>query len=287
MSRRLTQTITTSSVAAGATLHLNQDIQSTGFALPAPSAVNILKLKVVPSIIGDGNTTAVRMYHTAARATGDRFLTTDAFPNSLFQPMDDSSGTPAETAYSTPIAADDDDATGKWHFDIDNLSLTAKTYTITIDYEEIQNTDTAGNVTFRGGAAFPNAIGGGGSAAFGIGCVPVNTIALEVVSGNPFIASFTSNTWGSIGFVDGAGPTARGSIAFGAIAFGGADSDFGLASLGAVKFSTAGVTAVTIDAAAQRLIVESGKLRIASIPTSAAGLSAGDVWSNAGVLTIV
>jgi len=33
--------------------------------------------------------------------------------------------------------------------------------------------------------------------------------------------------------------------------------------------------------------IASGKLNISSIPTSASGLTAGDVWSNAGVLTIV
>jgi hypothetical protein len=37
----------------------------------------------------------------------------------------------------------------------------------------------------------------------------------------------------------------------------------------------------------ERLSVHSGRLNLKGIPTSSAGLASGDVWSNAGILTIV
>lgn len=38
---------------------------------------------------------------------------------------------------------------------------------------------------------------------------------------------------------------------------------------------------------AERLSVHSGRINLKGIPTSSVGLFSGDVWSNAGILTIV
>ena len=53
---------------------------------------------------------------------------------------------------------------------------------------------------------------------------------------------------------------------------------------GEISFAVAadGSTAPTIE-----FIIKEGVINIPNIPTSSAGLSSGDVWSNAGVLTIV
>ncbi len=61
----------------------------------------------------------------------------------------------------------------------------------------------------------------------------------------------------------------------------------------ALVASVADGDAVTFDEATERFVpshlktLKVNSLNIASIPTSAAGLSSGDVWSNSGVLTIV
>lgn len=54
------------------------------------------------------------------------------------------------------------------------------------------------------------------------------------------------------------------------------------------QVATAGSTGSTARAVAEKMRLKgSGVLNLASIPTSSAGLSSGDIWSNAGVLTIV
>lgn len=148
MARKLSQTFVTGSAAAGGSVTF--DVGITG----GPSIVNILKVKVLPSTIGDGNTTSVELFHKATRLTADRYYDAQSFPGNLYEPMDNSSGSPAETAYGAPIAADDEDGTGQWHGKISNAGLVSKTYTVTIEYEEIQQTATSGTVTFRSGANF-------------------------------------------------------------------------------------------------------------------------------------
>jgi hypothetical protein len=55
--------------------------------------------------------------------------------------------------------------------------------------------------------------------------------------------------------------------------------DSGLAGYGGFKFSNSGTPMVTIKA--------NNVINLTSIPTSAAGLASGDIYSNLGVLTIV
>lgn len=58
-------------------------------------------------------------------------------------------------------------------------------------------------------------------------------------------------------------------------------------SAGATTTYRQAVLKVTMTATQGQLQLNNGKINVTGIPTSAAGLSAGDVWSNAGVLTVV
>lgn len=76
---------------------------------------------------------------------------------------------------------------------------------------------------------------------------------------------------------------------------GANNGDFYLMFLADMAFGPSAVDgdAVVFDETTETFVPSSGKtvkvnrLNIKSVPTSAAGLSAGDVWSNGGVLTIV
>jgi hypothetical protein len=60
-----------------------------------------------------------------------------------------------------------------------------------------------------------------------------------------------------------------------------------ITSAGAVSTPRRALFEVTMTATQTQLQLNNGKINVTGIPTSAAGLSAGDVWSNAGVLTVV
>ena len=61
--------------------------------------------------------------------------------------------------------------------------------------------------------------------------------------------------------------------------FGASDAGYYFVAGGGMQFVTSGVNRI--------LIKSTGVINIASIPTSPAGLSSGDIWSNLGILTIV
>lgn len=157
MSRTSSQTFTTSSIAAGT--QGTFDVGITG----GPSIVNILMIELVPSVTGDGNTTSLELFHSSSRSTSVRYYNAESFPGNLYDPTDNSSGSPALSSWGTPIAADDTDGSGQWHGRITNSGLVAKTYTITIWYEEIQQTASTGVVTFRSGGTFNGSVGIGGA----------------------------------------------------------------------------------------------------------------------------
>ena len=82
----------------------------------------------------------------------------------------------------------------------------------------------------------------------------------------------------------------HGALAANSVILGGRDHNIPSDSPRSVIL---GGNAIKADAALADMVyvpnlrIVNGKLRIVGIPTSSAGLSAGDVWSNAGVLTIV
>ena len=97
------------------------------------------------------------------------------------------------------------------------------------------------------------------------------------------LGSFTINATGvNDGITDGSSSTSVFNIA------GARGTGTGTGGDIILKTAPAGTTGSTQNPLVEAMRVkESGVLNIANIPTSAAGLSAGDIWSNAGVLNIV
>lgn len=142
-------TFTTASIAGGAALNTNR----TGL----PNYFNIVKVTVTAD--SAGGSFDVKIYKK------DGFLDADllAFwddPTVVYDPMDDSSGTPAEAEEGAGIPYEDEDATGELHIRLVNNDTSAHTYTVTILYEEVPLMSAAGAATWRAGAVFAGALTG-------------------------------------------------------------------------------------------------------------------------------
>lgn len=154
MGRGLVFTGTTGNVtASGGTLAVNK----TGL----PNAFNLLKFKSVPSAGSGASTIEVMQKDTLLNA--DLVIKWKATSGNLYDPMDDSSGTPAEMPATDPIAFyDDEDLTGEFHMKFTNNDSVDKTYAYEGTYEEvpvfdsgrvmtIQKAELLGDVLYFGG----------------------------------------------------------------------------------------------------------------------------------------
>ncbi len=135
-----TITGTTGIVAAGATLN----IDTTGL----PSLLNIDKIKVTQDVAGGNFDYSV--YKSDTFAAAKLLAYWPAVTPSLYDPMDDSSGSPAEALEGAPIPYEDDDATGEIHHQIINHDGIGHVYSWSIEYEEVPIMSAAGAPTFRG-----------------------------------------------------------------------------------------------------------------------------------------
>ncbi len=228
MSRFQTLTYTTASIVAGASSSAGDTDQSIG-----PSLVNIDKIKVVPNTAG--GSFDVRIYKEAAQV--NLLYYAPAVAPNLYDPMDSTTGVPAEALEGPPIPFEDLDASGKFHLKITNNDGTAHTYTVTIEYEEVPLMTSAGNAIFRG--------------AVGIGGTPT-TGTLDVFGSGPVSANlrWTGVNGGYVAWYDSTNSVQRGWIGTGTATFGGSPliSDFGIVSNAALKLATnAGIVAITID----------------------------------------
>ncbi len=127
MSRYTTTTIVTASVSATSFLEINEVIGS--------SFINIYKIKVVPSIVGV--TSELQFYKKDTFVSADLLWGTNPFAATGFDPIQkDSAGviTEAEEGFVTPY--EDLDGTGEIHLKIINNDSQAKTYTITIIWDD-------------------------------------------------------------------------------------------------------------------------------------------------------
>lgn len=124
-SRYTTETFTSASVSAGATLNINR----TSLA----DKMDLVKIKVVPDAPGGSFDFKIYKADTFAAAKLLAFWD-DVAPN-LYAPMDISSGVPAEGLEGPAIPYDDDDASAELHLQIINNDGVAHTYTVTILWE--------------------------------------------------------------------------------------------------------------------------------------------------------
>jgi len=140
MSRYQTLTYSTSSIGAGASSIAGDTDKSIG-----PSLVDIVKLKVVPDFAT--GTFDVRIYKNAAQTQLLAYY--PAVTPALYDPMDDSSGSPVEALEGSPLVFEDTDATGDMHIKITNNDTSAHVYTVTVEYEERPSMASDGTPTFR------------------------------------------------------------------------------------------------------------------------------------------
>lgn len=138
-SRYTTESFTSASVSAGATLNINR----TGLA----DKMDLVKIKVVPDAPGGSFDFKIYKADTFAAAKLLAFFD-DVAPN-LYYPMDISSGVPAEGLEGPAIPYDDDDASTELHLQIINNDGVAHTYTVTILWETASGSGISGLTTGR------------------------------------------------------------------------------------------------------------------------------------------
>ena len=142
-------TFVTASVPATSSLNHNEVLGDSTF--------DILKLKVVPSIIG--TTSEVQIFERDTFLTADLIYGTNPFTATHFDPVQKDSAdveTEAERGFITPY--EDQDVSGELHIKLINNDSQAKTFTITIVYETVPSTsvvnfDDLGDVTITAIAA--------------------------------------------------------------------------------------------------------------------------------------
>ncbi len=183
-----TLTYVTSSILAGASSSAGDTDQSIG-----PSLVNVDKVKVVPNTAG--GTFDVRIYKDAAQANLLAYY--PAVSPNLYDPMDVSSGSPAEALEGPPIPFEDIDTTGKFHLKITNNDSIAHTYTITVEYEEVPVMTAAGGATFRGATLHADGTAGAPSVSFisepSSGLLRNTTNDVRMYIGGSFTSAWLSN----------------------------------------------------------------------------------------------
>src|SRR5262245_50858463 len=134
MARYQTASLTTSSVAPGSWLSINQPVAS--------STINLVKIKVVPNEAG--GTSRFQVYKRDTFLEADKLYDTREFTGVLLDPVEDYSdpmtdtpGATAERNEGSPIPYEDDDATNEIHLRVYNGDVDAKTYTIAVKYEQV------------------------------------------------------------------------------------------------------------------------------------------------------
>lgn len=139
MGRGLTVSGTTGNVtASGGTL----GVHKTGL----PNAFNVLKFKSVPSA-GSGAST-IQVMQKDTLTTTDLVLEWKAASGNVYDPEDNSSGSPAEMPATDIIAAyDDEDLTGEFHMKFTNSDSVDKTYAYELTYEEVPIFDSSNVMT--------------------------------------------------------------------------------------------------------------------------------------------
>ena len=146
MARFTSITFVTASVPATSSLNHNEILAGT------PDSVNIYRIKIVPSIVG--GTTEAQIYEKDTFLTANLVWGTNPFAATGFDPIQkDAAGVITEANRGFIVPYEDLDASGELHIKLINNDSSAKTYTITIDYEAqvtAIGSFTTGSVLFGG-----------------------------------------------------------------------------------------------------------------------------------------
>src|SRR3990167_5731557 len=121
MARFQTDTFTTASIAGGGALNTNRT--------SLPNYFNIVKVKVTAD--SAGGTFDAQIYKKDGFLAADLLVFWDN-ATVVYDPMDNSSGTPAEAEEGAGIPYEDEDATNELHIRLINNDSSAHTYTVTI-----------------------------------------------------------------------------------------------------------------------------------------------------------
>jgi len=150
MARFTTTTFVTASVSATSSLNHNEVI--------GDSNINIYKIKVVPSIVGV--TSDAQLYEKDTFLDADRVWGTNPFTGTAFDPIQkDSAGVITEANRGFVVPYEDQDTSGEIHIKLVNNDSQAKTFTVTIVWEEVSlitgdDLEVDGNLKFKSGTAF-------------------------------------------------------------------------------------------------------------------------------------
>lgn len=125
MSRYIPESFTSGTVAAGGTLVVNHAILA--------NQINLLKIKVVPSVILGTNKIEIFKKDTCLPA--DLAYSTDDYLNTLCDPVEDDAGITIERNEGFVCPYEDSDETLELHIKITNNHTVSKTYAFTIEYE--------------------------------------------------------------------------------------------------------------------------------------------------------
>lgn len=134
MSRLATASFTTASVGAASFLNHNESING--------NFINILKVKVVPSVVGV--TSEVQIYEKDTFLDADLIWGTNPFAGTEFDPIQkDAAGVVTETNKGHVVPYQDQDSSNELHIKFVNNDSQAKTYTVTVEYELVNVFDEA------------------------------------------------------------------------------------------------------------------------------------------------
>jgi hypothetical protein len=114
-------TATTGSIAAGAASTLSLSIGGN-------NAI-VKKIKIVPSVVGSGEYTRVKIYKKSTCLDADRCFDTNNFESNLYAPKYDDGTGPVELNEGYVCDYEDLDATGKLNVKLFNNGASAKTFT--------------------------------------------------------------------------------------------------------------------------------------------------------------
>ena len=128
-SRYKTISVTTASIAAGASL----DTNTTGLS----SHINLVKIKITPVLLEleTAGPFDLKIFKKDTFLDADLLAWWDNVQPAIYYPTDDDTGGEAEEGQ--PIPYDDEDGTSELHWRITNNDSTARTYIVTILYEDV------------------------------------------------------------------------------------------------------------------------------------------------------
>jgi hypothetical protein len=127
---------TTGSVGASGSLDINQAINA--------NHIDLVKFMVAPN--SGASTSKVELYKKDTFLVADRLYRTKDFAGTLIDRLEDDGTATAEALEGEPIPYDDEDSTKELHLKIYNNDSSARTYTVTLKYQE-PVIAVAGNVT--------------------------------------------------------------------------------------------------------------------------------------------